>query len=89
MGWAFKDHEKSYTELGYEQCVKTYFEMLQEENNPMLSEEMPFWENEQTADANAKKILMDIMAEQIGEKKLSQIFEKLKNQAEVKEIKLA
>lgn len=51
MGWAFKDHERAYTQLGYQQCVEQYFDMIKKENNPMLKEEQPFW-NEQKADDN-------------------------------------
>ncbi len=49
LGWGFKDQEKVYTQISYKQCIEQYFAMLKKENNPMLQDEQPFW-NEQKAD---------------------------------------
>lgn len=49
LGWSFKDQENVYTQISYKQCIEQYFDMLKKENNPMLGEDQPFW-NEQKAD---------------------------------------
>jgi site-specific recombinase XerC len=59
MGWAFSDHEKAYTHLGYQQCVEQYFSMLKKENNPMIGEEAAFWSEKDTSDKVIQKLLED------------------------------
>lgn len=57
VGWAFKDHERSYTQLSYQACVDVYFKMLKRENNPFLREDSVFWEEEKIDETIIKKLL--------------------------------
>jgi len=55
MGWSGGISD-SYTHLDYRACVKPYFEMLKEENNPMLKEDEPFWDEQKTDDKIIEKL---------------------------------
>jgi integrase len=46
LGWSTKGMSDIYTALNYKACAKPYFEMLKAEANPMLSEDMPYWQEE-------------------------------------------
>jgi len=49
LGWS-SGISDSYTAMNYKSCIKPYFEMLKEENNPMMREEPAFWEKEAVED---------------------------------------
>ncbi|MBI2598376.1 MAG: site-specific integrase [Candidatus Diapherotrites archaeon] len=57
FGWVFRDHEAAYTRISHQQFVEVYFETLKKENNPFLSEELPFWSEEKIDQALIEKLL--------------------------------
>jgi site-specific recombinase XerC len=46
LGWSNNSIEGVYSEINYKQCIKTYFNMIKEENNPFTKDEPIFWEQE-------------------------------------------
>ena len=82
LGWSFQDHEKSYTRLDYTQCTKSYFEMLQAEQNPMIGKEAVFWEKEIDQDAEFRKTMLDLLVEEIGADKIGKALANIKKKVE-------
>ena len=87
LGWAFKDHEASYIETEYSQCVESYFKMLQEENNPFLKDTPLLWENQQE---QQKREMADWLIAQQNDRefmqKLAEVFVATGKASEVKKI---
>ena len=57
LGWSLKDHERSYTQIGYQQCVEQYFSMIKAEHNPFLKEETPHWDEESIDEKIMEKLI--------------------------------
>ena len=55
LGWS-SGISDSYTAMDYKACIKPYFEMLKEENNPMMQGEAPFWQKEGVEDKVLAKL---------------------------------
>lgn len=87
LGWAFKDHEASYTELTYRDCIESYLQMLRAENNPFLKEGALLWENEQ--DQKKRELTDWLLAQQndrLFMEKLAEVFVSTGKYAEAKKI---
>ena len=65
LGWAMPGVSGSYTALNYKACIKPYMEMLKAENNPMLSEDLAFWEEDNIEELAMKRLKKDPMFEAI------------------------
>jgi site-specific recombinase XerC len=57
FGWSYSDHENAYTQINHTQFVEIYFETLRKENNPFLTEELPFWTETKLDQAIIEKLL--------------------------------
>jgi len=88
LGWSTKGVSDAYTALNYKACVKPYFEMLQEEKNPMLGEEKIFWEKETDQDAEFRKAMLDLLVEEIGADKIGKAIANIKKKVEQQGMKI-
>lgn len=59
LGWSNNSIEGVYSEINYKQCIKTYFAMLKEENNPFTKDEPIFWEQEKVEEKVIEKLLQE------------------------------
>ena len=56
LGWTSPGVSDAYSALNYKACIKPYFEMLKAEQNPMLGEETPFWEQQDLPEKFFEKV---------------------------------
>jgi site-specific recombinase XerC len=59
LGWSNNSIEGIYSEINYKQCIKTYFSMIKEENNPFTKDEPIFWEQEKVEEQIINKLLQE------------------------------
>jgi site-specific recombinase XerD len=57
LGWALKSIEGTYSEINYKHCIKAYFSMLKEENNPFMKDEPIFWEQDKIEEKIIERLL--------------------------------